>query len=382
MSSQYQKVPKYAGVYFSESKVNKFRGRPDRTYWINFRDFATKKLQWKKCGKASDGWTPEAAQKFRIEQIENDRAGKYKSSSQAKEDSLTFDEFFQKHYLPWTQQNHKQPKDDLSRYSTWLKDDLGPLPLGQITAEHVEKIISKMKDAGRAAATQKHVIKLIRHILNKAAEVNLWKGEDPCKHVTLPKVQNARIRFLSRDEASTLLIVLRKHSEQIAQIATLSLYSGMRLGEIFALRWRDVDFEHGIITIMDPKNGEARPVFITEPIKGILSELEKGPPEEILFATNNGDAVKYLSNTFGRVIDKLGLNKGVDDRRQRVSFHTLRHTYASWAVMAGVPLYQVGKALGHKGTVMTARYSHLAPESQRQAFDAVAAYTNALEGIK
>jgi integrase len=55
-----------------------------------------------------------------------------------------------------------------------------------------------------------------------------------------------------------------------------------------------------------------------------------------------------------------------------VTFHTLRHTYASWAVMAGVPLYVVAKALGHRTLTMTARYSHLAPDSHRAAFEAVA----------
>lgn len=372
MASQYTKVKKFAGVYYSESKINTFRGKPDRTYWINFRDFSSKKLQWKRVGKASDGHTPESAQKVRIELLEKDRVGQYKSGTRAKVKSLTLDEFFQTHYSPWSRQNQNRPYDDLSRYNNWIIDSLGKVPLDQITAEHIEQIISKMKESGRAAATQKHVMKLIRHIFNKARELNLYNGSDPFKFLKMPKIQNARLRFLSRDEAQNLLIELRKTSNQVAQIATLSLYSGMRLGEIFALRWGDVDFEHGIITILDSKNGESRPIFTTDPIQQVLSELNKGAPGDYLFVTNQGDSVKFLSNTFGRVIDRMELNKGITDRRQRVSFHTLRHTYASWAVMAGVPLYQVGKALGHKSTVMTERYSHLAPDSQRQVFEAVA----------
>ena len=375
MASQYTKVKKFAGVYYSESKVNLFRGRPDRTYWINFRDFATKKLQWKQCGKASEGWTPEAAQKFRIEQVEKDRAGLYKSSSKQKEDSITLHEFMQEYYLPWSQQHQKRPFDDLSRYSNWLEKELGPVPLNQITKEGIEKIILKMQEAGRAPATQKHLVKLIRHLFNKAAELNLWSGDDPCQFIQLPKVQNARLRFLSREETHDLLAELRKTSKQTAQIATLSLYSGMRLGEVLAIKWRDIDLGHGIITILDSKNGESRPIFITLPIKNVLEELAKGEPEQHLFVTSRDDAVKALSSTFGRVVKRMNLNQGVDDRRQRVSFHTLRHTYASWAVMAGVPLYQVGKALGHKSTIMTERYSHLAPDSQRMTFEAVANYS-------
>lgn len=375
MASQYTKVNKFAGVYYSESKVNTFRGRPDRTYWINFRDFATKKLQWKQCGKASERWTPEAAQKYRIEQVEKDGAGLYKSSTQQKVDSITLHDFMQKYYQPWSQQHQKRPFDDLSRYSNWLENELGQVPLNQITKGHIEKIILKMQEAGRAPATQKHVVKLIRHIFNKATELNLWSGDDPCQFIQLPKVQNARLRFLSREEAKNLLAELRKISIQTARLATVSLYSGMRLGEVFALKWRDIDFEHGIITIMDSKNGENRPIFITNPIKKVLTELVKGDPDQLLFVATNGDTVKYLSSTFGRVVNRMGFNQGIEDRRQRVSFHTLRHTYASWAVMAGVPLYQVGKALGHKSTIMTERYSHLAPNSQKLAFDAVAAFS-------
>ena len=378
MASQYTKVKKFAGVYYSESKVNTFRGKPDRTYWINFRDFSTKKLRWKQCGKASEGWTPEAAQRVRVEQLEKDRAGLYKSSTQQKIDSLTLEEFMQNHYLPWSQQNQKRPFDDLSRYNNWLKDDLGPLPFCNITADHIEKIIAKMKEAGRATATIRHVTKLVRHILNKASELGIFTGADPCKNIKLQKVQNARLRFLARDEAENLLAELRKTSDRVAQMATMSLYSGMRLGEIFALKWGDIDYEHGIITILDSKNGEARPIFITDPIRAILCELTKGAPADKLFVTNRGDSVKFLSNTFGRVIDKLALNEGITDRRQRVSFHTLRHTYASWAVMAGVPLFQLGKALGHKSSKMTERYSHLAPDSQKVVFDAVAIFSKNL----
>jgi integrase len=68
----------------------------------------------------------------------------------------------------------------------------------------------------------------------------------------------------------------------------------------------------------------------------------------------------------------LGFNEGITDRREQVTFHSLRHTHASWAVMAGVALYVVSKALGHKTLTMTARYSHLAPDSHRTAFEAVA----------
>ncbi len=66
-------------------------------------------------------------------------------------------------------------------------------------------------------------------------------------------------------------------------------------------------------------------------------------------------------------MDELKLNEGIDDRRQKLTFHNLRHSCASWLVMQGVDLYTVGKLLGHTTTRMTERYSHLSEEHMKQA---------------
>jgi integrase len=214
---------------------------------------------------------------------------------------------------------------------------------------------------------------LARQAFNKAVVWRLWEGENPCKAVSFPKPNNARQRFLTQGEADRLIEALHKRSTQVARIANLSLYGGLRLGEVLQLTWSNVDTVHGILHVLDAKSG-SRPVFITDPIRKVLEELTPGEPEEPLFKTKNGKPVVWLSKVFKRVVDDLGLNDGITDPREKVTFHTLRHTYASWAVMSGVPLYVVGKALGHKTTVMTQRYSHVAPESQRVAFEAVARF--------
>jgi integrase len=63
----------------------------------------------------------------------------------------------------------------------------------------------------------------------------------------------------------------------------------------------------------------------------------------------------------------LGLNAGIKDPRQKVVFYTLRHTFASWLVQKGVPLYNVSQLMGHSDLQMTKRYAHLAPENQKAA---------------
>ena len=77
--------------------------------------------------------------------------------------------------------------------------------------------------------------------------------------------------------------------------------------------------------------------------------------------------IDRISKTFNRVVTKLNLNKDITDTRQKVVFHSLRHTYASWLVESGVSLYTVQKLMGHENISMTERYSHLSPDTLQGA---------------
>lgn len=365
-------IKKYTGVYYTESITKRWRERPDRSYWVAFKDVNTGKLRWERCGWASEGWTPEAAQRRRYELLEQDRTGDYKPKQERKADLLTFGELMENHYLPWANENKRRARDDRSMYKNWLQSRFANKFLKDIAPLDLERLKRDMRDAGKAEATVKHALCLIRQAFNKAVLWRLWRGESPCKAVAFPSPNNARQRFLSHEEVVAIINILRQRSPQVARITTMSLYGGLRLGEVLRLTWSNVDFVNGIIYVQDTKNNESRPIFITDPIRKILAELHQENPDDTLFKAKTGNPVQWLSKTFRAVVKELKLNEGINDSRERVCFHTLRHTYASWAVMAGVPLYVVGKAIGHKTTVMTQRYSHLTFDSQRAAFEAVA----------
>lgn len=365
-------LKKFTGVYYTESIMRKWRERPDRCYWVAFKDAKTGKLCWERCGWASEGWTPEAAQRRRYELLEQDRAGAYKPKQERKADSQTFGELLEKHYLPWSAENKRRARDDQGMYRNWLKPRLADKSLKDIAPLDLERLKREMRAAGKSEATVKHALCLIRQAFNKAVVWRLWLGDNPCKGVAFPSPNNARQKFLTQEEVALLLGALRQRSPQVARIATMSLYGGLRLGEVLGLIWSNVDTANKIIFVQDSKNGTSRPIFITDPIQQILNDLPPGGPDDLLFPSKTGNPVQWLSKTFRAVVGSLKLNEGISDPREKVTFHTLRHTYASWAVMAGVPLYVVGKALGHKTLVMTQRYSHLAPESHRAAFEAVA----------
>jgi integrase len=365
-------LKKFTGVYFTESIMRKWRERHDRCYWVAFKDAKTGKLCWERCGWASEGWTPEAAQRRRYELLEQDRAGAYKPKQERKADSQTFGELLEKHYLPWSAENKRRARDDQGMYRNWLKPHLADKSLKDIAPLDLERLKREMRAAGKSEATVKHALCLIRQAFNKAVVWRLWLGENPCKGVAFPSPNNARQKFLTQEEVARLLGALRQRSPQVARIATMSLYGGLRLGEVLGLIWSNVDTTNKIIFVQDSKNGTSRPIFITDPIQQVLNDLPPGGPDDLLFPSKTGNPVQWLSKTFRAVVGSLKLNEGIADPREKVTFHTLRHTYASWAVMAGVPLYVVGKALGHKTLVMTQRYSHLAQDSHRAAFEAVA----------
>jgi integrase len=198
----------------------------------------------------------------------------------------------------------------------------------------------------------------------------------------MPVVQNARDRFLSYDEAEILLKELKHNTRykkeyteledpKLHYISLLSLHTGARAAEIFDLKSGDIDFRNGLITLRDTKNTETRYAPMTKAVQAVLKKRISRDPDEFIFKDSNGEKIKEVSNAFEKVVDRLGLNKNVTDPRQRIVFHSLRHTFASWLAIQGTPLYTIAKLMGHKSIAMSERYSHLSPDHKKDAVSAL-----------
>lgn len=149
----------------------------------------------------------------------------------------------------------------------------------------------------------------------------------------------------------------------------------MRAGEIAALTWRHVDFPHGLITVKDPKNGESRQVFMTTGVREMLKRrIEQPKVNFLVFPSGNGKQRVRFSKIFKRCVDKLKLNNGITDRRDRVVFHTLRHTCCSFLAMQGVLLLTIKGLIGWKTLSQAARYAHLNPNHVRSAVNQLEQY--------
>tara|TARA_B100000686_G_scaffold57527_1_gene61740 strand:- start:1702 stop:2190 length:489 start_codon:yes stop_codon:yes gene_type:complete len=143
----------------------------------------------------------------------------------------------------------------------------------------------------------------------------------------------------------------------------------MRMGEVFSLNWNDIDLEHGNISIKDPKSGKSRNAYITAPLKRMFQRIKANTSKArgLVFRDKKGNKIREISNVFDRAVEKLGFNKDVTDRRDKVVAHTLRHTFASWLAMQGEPIITIQKLMGHSNLEMTLRYAHLSPSHERDA---------------
>ncbi|OGL44472.1 MAG: hypothetical protein A2149_03875, partial [Candidatus Schekmanbacteria bacterium RBG_16_38_11] len=232
--------------------------------------------------------------------------------------------------------------------------------LKDITPWHIEKYKSKRTKDGMKPATVNRELSCLKHIYTKAIEWGKAK-ENPVKKVKFFKENNERVRFLDKNsgEMEALLRACREStSPYLYNIVLLALNTGMRRGEIFGLKFADIDLERRIITIRETKNGETRRIPFNDEAKKVIEAIPK-TESPYLFPSKNGGRLDNIQNAFETARDKAGLK----DFR----LHDCRHTFASYLVMGGVDLFTVKELLGHKDIEMTLRYSHLAPEHRKTA---------------
>jgi integrase len=292
---------------------------------------------------------------------------------QLEKDAVTFDSFFTDNYLPQAENNKKTRTVTREKglYNVWIKNSMGRLPMKDIAHWHLERLKKDMKDGEQSPRSIEYALAIVRQVFNVAKKMKVFTGENPTADVDAPKVDNGRMRFLTRDEADKLLNLLKTKSADVHDMTLLSLHVGLRFGEIASLTWADVDIEKKVLTIRDAKAG-SRYAFLTEQAADIFRNRPQEKLSDYVFQGRNGK-LDRISPTFFRAVDELKLNDGIDDPRLQICFHSCRHSYASWMIEQGTDLYTVQKLLGHKTNVMTQRYAHLSENRLRDAAAALGA---------
>jgi len=327
----------------------------ERVFYILFKKEG--KLYEEKVGRQyADDMTPARAARIRADRIEGKRQSRKEIREAAAVTKWTIDRLWREYY---GDKNSKNWRTDHGRYRNYLQPDFGnkePKDLVQIDAHRLRINLSKTKKP----QTVKHVLVLLQRIINFGVKKGLCPGLS--FKIEMPRVNNLKTEDLSPEQMSNLLEAINQdHDIQAANFMRMALLTGMRRGELFKLKWDDVDFDRGFIYIRDPKGSRDQVIPLNKAAEEVLQNHPRtGSP--FVFPGRGGKQRTDFKRPINRIRAKAGLPP---DFRP---LHGLRHTYASMLASSGqVDLYTLQNLLTHKSPQMTQRYAHLRDETLRKA---------------
>lgn len=290
--------------------------------------------------------------------------------------NITILQIWNELYYPLAQQ-HKKPATVTSErtlFDKWIRRDCGNKRLQDLTKLDFARLSKKIIKAGRSPRTVHYVASILLQIWSTAFDNGLVEIQPPRrKTLNLPDIDNERTRAFTVEEARLFLAALRERSEQWHNICLLSLLTGLRASEVFKLQKSDIDLERGLVFLRSPKKARSQHLQISTTAGNHLADMleQSAPGSEHVVCNRHGNPIKWVSDTVQRTIEDLGLNAGVD-KKARLTFHSLRHTAATWALEQGADIYHVSKMLRHTTVRMTEqRYSHLSNDTVKRTADGI-----------
>lgn len=184
--------------------------------------------------------------------------------------------------------------------------------------------------------------------------------------IELPHLDNHKTEDLSPTQLSNLMDSIDADPNiVVGNLMKMALFTGLRKGELFKLKWSDVDFNKGFILVREPKGGKSQKIPLNQAARKLLTshrDQTTYPSSLFIFPGRGGNQRRDCKRELRRIRDRAGLPK---DFRP---LHGLRHVYASMLASSGkVDLYTLQKLLTHKSPQMTQRYAHLRDDALRAA---------------
>jgi integrase len=271
--------------------------------------------------------------------------------------------------------------------TTHINPTFADVPIGRIDRGAVQRFVNELTAAGLASGTVRNAYACLRNALNTAVRYG-WIRSNPCTNIDLPRAARGEMLFLTADEVRRVAEAIDKHYRVLIYTAA---YTGLRAGELLALRRCDVDLLRGVVHVRralkdingvlefgDVKTaGSRRTVTLPASIRALLTEhlssdLSGGNgPEALVFPSKTGKPIRHrlfvrrhFRPTVAGWTDDAGVeHPGVLPDKAGLRFHDLRHTAASLAIHAGAHPLLVSKMLGHSNVEITLnRYAHLFPD--------------------
>jgi integrase len=238
-----------------------------------------------------------------------------------------------------------------------LKNFLGSeRQIGEIIAADIEgyKLHRRKEVSG---STVNRELALLKRMFNLAIDWDLYLGSNPVRKVKFFQEINTGFRVLSKEEEKKFLASATPY---IQDIAIFALNTGLRIGEILSLKWESVNLEKSLLTVFAEKTHKIRPVPINSEARRVLEFWTLGRKNEFVFYNHEtGKPFVDLKTGFALACRKADI--------EGVTWHTLRHTFASRLLDRGVDIVTVQQLLGHSTVLVTMRYTHTNLDSKKAA---------------
>lgn len=283
----------------------------------------------------------------------------------------------------------------LNAYNTHILEYFGGIALNKIDSIDIQKFINN-KSKTLNASTVRQIYSILSSTFNKAID---WKyiKENPCKNITLPKIENKNYaELLSAEEISKLMEAIEKEPEMYKVIFSIALFCGLRQGEILGLTIADIDLENNYINVNKQyvsyyKSGKfyheidktktdnsIRKVYMPAAVNKVLEQfidnkkvLDINPDKQYLFINPKTKKI-YDHNAIYRRFKKMA--KAIE--LNNITFHDLRHLQATMMINSGVNIVIVAKRLGDTIETVSDTYLHSIEKIEKESVHQLQSFIN------
>jgi integrase len=322
MPKQRRFSTKYAGVYFVEGTAVG-RNEPERIYYIRYR--RNGQIIEEKVGRQfQHDMTPARAAGIRSQRIDGKALSNAEKRHADEERKMAeanrwpiqrlWDDYSSR------KQGAKGMRADRCRYEKYLKERFGNLETTDIIQLDIDRLrINLLKN--KSPQTVKHILALLSRIIHFGESRGLCRAPD--FRIQLPKVDNRKTEDLTPEQLKNLLQAIdNSPNKQAGNLMKMALFTGMRRGELFKLRWEDVDSYRGFIFIRDPKAGVSQKIPLNDATRELLEKHPRGDSQYI-FPGRHGKLRVDINHQVRAITTAAGLPK---DFRP---LHCPPHTYAN-----------------------------------------------------
>ncbi len=342
------------------------------TYWIDYY-FQDRRYRQKIGSRRRDA--EEALSKIKVKIV----SGEFTTPEERKREEafrqqpLLFETFAQDEFLPWSKEQHSARHH--IRLSSIIRVHLVPyfagLHLHEITPKRIEDYKTLRHRGGRYrrgtktkplnGATVNRELCCIKILFRKAVE---WgRLEDtPARGIKMFKETPNPPRLLEQEEVARLLVELPDHLKALGACA---VYAGLRMSELFHLRWEDVNWKAGELNVVSreahhTKNYQSRRIPMNEALVEALQRHPRRLDSPYAFCNREGQPYDNIYKALASAALRAGIGDGI-------GLHQLRHAFCSHALMQGIDARTVQKWMGHRDLKTTLGYAHVSPDHERAA---------------